>query len=104
MIEEGVRGKMIKNLHNALAISGKKIGRFTLVLIGFVLHLCPLSALCGSFYLAAIVLDSIGIGFLWGLPFFVLWFLFVCFYVADHVQPIVAEAATKLGNHGLYGP
>jgi hypothetical protein len=58
----------------------------------------PLAALVGSLFLADLILDAAGIGLLWGSPFLILWFLFVCFYVADHVQLKVANAATKLGE------
>ena len=87
---------MIRNFHNALAIFGKKIAQFTLTSFGLILHLFPFLALCGSLYLGAVILDFAGIGLIWGSPILILWFVFVCFYVADHVQPPVAEAATKL--------
>ena len=88
---------MLKQTHRILSHAGEIIADFTLQLIGLVLLLCPFAAVCGSIYVGAILLDYIGLG-LWGQLILFLWFLFVCFYVADHVQPRVAEAATKLGR------
>lgn len=85
-----------KRLHHLLSAAGTNIASFTL--IGLVLHLLPFAALCGSIYLGAILVDHLGLGWVGGIPVLALWFLFVCVYVADHVQPRVADAATKLGR------
>ncbi len=89
---------MLKRIHGALSVAGQNVAEFALLLIGLVLHLCPFAALCGSIYVGAILVDYLGLGWVGGLPILILWFLFVCFYVADHVQPVVAQAATRLGR------
>ena len=89
---------MLSKLHNKLAVAGENVAGFTLAIVGLVVHLLPFAAFLGSLYLAMLILDEIGIGLFWGFPLLILWFLFVCFYVADHVQPKIANAATKLGE------
>jgi hypothetical protein len=89
---------VFRTLHDKLAKAGENVASITLFTFGLVLHLLPLAALVGSLFLADLILDAAGIGLLWGSPFLILWFLFVCFYVADHVQLKVANAATKLSG------
>jgi len=87
---------MIRTIHATLRGFGESTANFSLVFFALVLHALPIAALCASLYIGALIVYYIGIGLIWDIPISVLWFLFVCIYVLDHVQPIVAEAATRL--------
>jgi hypothetical protein len=87
---------IFRYIHRRLNAVGISIGEYTLFGCALILHLLPFAAFCGSIYLVAILVDAIGGGLLLGIPIAVLWFFFVCFYVADRVQPQVGRAAASL--------